>query len=113
MKYLISILIILLAAKLDAQLSKGSLQSVFRKMDSVFFERGFNKCDLPFLESAIHPEFVFYHDKHGSMTRSEFLDDFKKSICPAQGPKPVRKVDVTSLEVFPLYENNQLYAVIQ
>jgi len=98
---------------LAAQLSKDSLQSVFRKIDSIFFVRGFNACDISAIEKTLHPEFVFYHDKHGTKSRTEFLTDFKKSICPAQGPKPIRKVDLKSLEVFPLYENDQLYAVIQ
>ncbi|MCC7466013.1 MAG: hypothetical protein IT261_07080, partial [Saprospiraceae bacterium] len=45
----------------NAQASKNSdLFLTLKKQDSIFFERGFNLCDLEYLSQAVHQDLVFY-----------------------------------------------------
>ncbi|MBN8680857.1 MAG: nuclear transport factor 2 family protein [Chitinophagales bacterium] len=98
----------------NAQVSKNSdLFLALKQQDSIFFERGFNLCDLDYLNQATHADLVFYHDQGGVQNKSVFMENTKKYICSDPGKKPIRKVVVESLEVFPMYENGVLYGVIQ
>ena len=99
---------------LKAQVPDTSqLFQTLKKHDSIFFERGFNQCDLEFLDKAIHKDLRFYHDQSGVQDKHTFFENTKKSICAATLKKPIRKVDEKSLEVFPLYKNGVLYGAIQ
>jgi hypothetical protein len=99
---------------LSAQVAKDSeLFLALKTHDSLFFEKSFNECDLVFLEKAIHSELVFYHDQGGVQNKTSFLESVKNNICSNPNQKPIRKVKAESLEVFPLYQNGQLYGVIQ
>lgn len=83
-------------------------------MDSLLFELGFNNCDLPALEKCVSEDLEFYHDQAGvSLTRSDFLKRVKENICSDSLRKPIRQLRDQGLEVFPLYENDQLYGAIQ
>lgn len=84
-----------------------------QKQDSIFFERGFNQCDLEFLESRIAEDLKFYHDRSGFQDRKAFFENTQKYICSNSIQKPIRKLESNSLEVFPLYNNGKLYGVIQ
>ena len=84
-----------------------------RKQDSIFFERGFNQCDLDYLESRLNPGFRMYHDQSGFQDRAAFFYNTRKYVCAGGGKKPIRKVDIASLEVFPLHHNGKLYGAIQ
>jgi hypothetical protein len=98
----------------NAQVKKDS--EIFRQfvvLDSTFFERGFNQCDIAYLEEHVAVDLRFFHDKSGFQDRKIFLENTRKYICPDTGPKPIRKVDPNSLELYPLYENGKLYGVIQ
>ncbi len=96
------------------QLDKNSdLFIEFKKQDSIFFERGFNLCDMDFLENHIAEDLKFYHDQSGVQNRKAFLKNTKKYICSNSAQKPIRKVDANSLEVFPLYNNGNIYGAIQ
>ena len=100
--------------KLAGQVPKDS--ELFHKLkiqDSIFFERSFNRCDINYLETAIDTGLTFYHDKSGIQNRDQFLENTKKYICGDTIKKPIRKVDEQSLEVFPMYNNNMLYGVVQ
>jgi hypothetical protein len=92
---------------------KSELFLALKKQDSIFFERGFNQCDTTYLEGAVAPGLMFYHDKSGIQNREKFFENTKKYICPASGKKPIRKVEEQSLEVFAMYDNNVLYGAIQ
>lgn len=103
-----------LSSLLSAQVAKDSeLFLALKKHDSLFFEKSFNQCDLIFLEKAIHPDLVFYHDQGGVQNKIIFLESVKNNICSNPNQKPIRKVITESLEVFPLYQKGQLYGVIQ
>lgn len=98
----------------QAQLDKNSdLFIELKKQDSIFFESGFNHCDLEYLESHIAEDLKFYHDKGGFQDKKAFLENTKKYICSDSEQKPIRKVAANSLEVFPLFTDGQLYGAIQ
>ncbi|GAB2766095.1 serine hydrolase [Salinimicrobium soli] len=108
--------VFLIAGILNSYTQVDKNSELFRTMklqDSIFFERSFNQCELDYLEKHITSDLEFYHDKGGYQDRESFLKNTRENICSGNGPKPIRKVDVNSLEVFPLYENGKLYAALQ
>lgn len=99
---------------LVSQVSHDS--ALFRQlesMDSTFFERGFNRCDLDYLRDHIADDLRFYHDQGGFQDKLTFFENTRQYICPDSGAKPIRKLDPESLEVFPLYNDGVLYGAIQ
>jgi len=92
---------------------KSELFVTLRKLDSTFFERSFNQCDLAYLNKAIHKDLMFYHDQGGIQNRELFLENTKKYICGDSLRKPIRKVVSESLEVYPMYNNGVLYGAVQ
>jgi hypothetical protein len=110
----IAILFLFFAGSAKAQEAKTSeLFLAMKKVDSTFFERGFNQCDMAFLEKAIHKDLIFYHDQGGIQNRQQFFENTKKNLCSTPDDKPIRKVVAKSLEVYPMYNNGVLYGVIQ
>lgn len=98
----------------EAQTDKNSKLFIeLKKQDSIFFERGFNQCDLEYLTTHIFDDLKFYHDQSGIQDKKLFLENTRKYICANPNQKPIRKVDEKSLEVFPLYNNGNLYGAIQ
>lgn len=97
-----------------AQIKRDSpLFIELKKQDSIFFERGFNQCDIAFLEKAIAEDLKFYHDQSGFQNRRAFFENIKKYICSNPDKKPSRKLEEGSLEVFPLHNNGVFYGAIQ
>ena len=84
-----------------------------KKADSIFFERGFNLCDMEYLEQHIAQDLKFYHDQSGFQNREIFFENTRKYICSNPDQKPIRKLKTGSLIVFPLYNNGILYGAIQ
>ncbi len=112
--FLIIIMILTCYGQAVAQVPKDS--PLFRQLkmqDSIFFERGFNQCDLGYLEAAIDSALRFYHDKSGVQNKAQFLENTRKYLCGDLTRKPIRNVDESSLDVFPLHNNNILYGVVQ
>ena len=98
----------------QGQVSRTSeLFLTLKNQDSIFFKRGFNQCDLEYLEKAVHKDLMFYHDQSGIQNRAVFLENTKRYICSDPNKKPIRKIIEQSLEVFPLYNNGVLYGAIQ
>lgn len=99
---------------IKAQIDKNSpLFLELKKQDSLFFERGFNNCDIAYLEKTIDENLKFYHDNGGFQDKKLFMERTKQNICGNPNQKPIRKVIENSLEVFPLYNNGELYGAIQ
>ncbi|MFC4213018.1 serine hydrolase [Pedobacter lithocola] len=97
-----------------AQADKNSdLFIDLKKQDSLFFERGFNQCDLDYLESHITKDLKFYHDQSGFQDKKTFFENTQKYICSNSEQKPIRKIQTKSLEVFPLHNNGKIYGAIQ
>lgn len=85
-----------------------------KNMDSLFFEAGFNHCEIAAFEAYVSKDLEFYHDQSGiSHSREEFLKAVKQNICSSPNKKPIRQLKPESLEVFPLYQNGELYGAIQ
>ncbi len=113
-KLLFNLILLLSIGIAKAQVAKTSeLFLTFKKVDSTFFERGFNQCDFDFLDKAIHKDLMFYHDNGGIQDRKLFFENTKKNLCSNPNKKPIRKVIAESLEVYPMYNNGVLYGVIQ
>ncbi|MEZ4942234.1 MAG: DUF4440 domain-containing protein [Saprospiraceae bacterium] len=101
-------------ACLQAQMAQTDpLFISLKQQDSIFFERGFNQCDLEYLEQAVHPDLVFFHDQGGFQNRTVFFENVRQNLCADPNQKPIRKLEEGSLEVYPLYNNGQLYGAIQ
>ncbi len=111
---IIFLILFLSIGNLNAQIDKNSpLFLELKKQDSVFFERGFNNCDVAYLEKTVADNLKFYHDNGGFQDKKLFLERTKQNICGNPNQKPIRKVIENSLEVFPLYNNGELYGAIQ
>ncbi len=109
-----SIFILLFLGNLKAQIDKNSpLFLELKKQDSLFFERGFNKCDMAYLEKSVDDNLKFYHDNGGFQNKKIFLERTKQNLCSNPDKKPIRKVIESTLEVFPLYNDGKLYGAIQ
>lgn len=111
---IIFLILSLSVRNLNAQIDKNSpLFLELKKQDSLFFERGFNNCDLAYLEKSVDENLKFYHDNGGFQDKKLFLERTKQNICGNPNQKPIRKVIESSVEVFPLYNNGELYGAIQ
>lgn len=111
---IIFLILSLSVGNLNAQIDKNSpLFLELKKQDSLFFERGFNNCDLAYLEKSMDENLKFYHDNGGFQDKKLFLERTKQNICGNPNQKPIRKVIESSVEVFPLYNNGELYGAIQ
>lgn len=117
MKNIYFLLLILLGVQFagHSQVAKDSeLFLQLKGMDSLLFEEGFNKCNFDALDSIVSEDLEFYHDQSGlSKTKAQFLTTIKENICASPDKKPIRKLESKSLEVFPLYNNGELYGAIQ
>jgi CubicO group peptidase (beta-lactamase class C family) len=110
----IFLILFLSIGNLNAQIDKNSpLFLELKKQDSLFFERGFNNCDIAYLEKSVDNNLKFYHDNGGFQDKKLFLERTKQNICGNPDQKPIRKVIESGLEVFPLYNNGELYGAIQ
>ncbi len=111
---IIYVFLFLSFGNLRAQIDKNSALFLdLKKQDSIFFERGFNNCDIAYMEKTVADDLKFYHDNGGFQDKELFLKRTKQNVCGNPNQKPIRKVIENSLEVFPLYNNGELYGAIQ
>ena len=99
-----------------SQIDKNSEVFIALKTnDSLLFNIGFNTCDLSQFENLMSDDLEFYHDKSGTTNSlSQFLEVMKTGICnPSNIYKVRRELLNESLEVFTLYNNEELYGAIQ
>ena len=86
-----------------------------KSLDSLFFEIAYNKCDSLLGRKLISIDFEFYHDQGGALLdepnelASDIMVEDLSWICNDTH----RKLVTNSMEVFPLYEKNELYGAIQ
>jgi hypothetical protein len=112
--YLIFILFLLLASGLKAQADRNSeLFLALKTNDSLLFNLGFNQCDIKQFEDLIGNNFEFYHDQSGITNgKQAFIASIRDGLCKLTY-KPERVLVDSTLEVFPLYNNQVLYGAIQ
>lgn len=103
----------LCAAERPAASEQLSLQDELKIKDAEFFQRGFNECDMAYLDATISPQLKFYHDKGGFQDKTAFMQNTKKYICGDPAHKPIRALTEGSLTAFPLYNDGVLYGAVQ
>ena len=99
-----------------AQVEKNSdLYKTLKQQDSILFDIGFNKCDIEKSAEIICDDLEFYHDKGGvTNSKEEFVKTMKNGICSNTNTTKVYRFLVEeSLEVFPMYNNGELYGALQ
>lgn len=113
LKTLFAIALFLYSLMSAAQVDKNSeLYKTLKSKDSIIFERVFNKCELEKLTPILSENFEFYHDIGGIQNKIEFIAAMKNNIC--SNPEiNQRSLIKSSLEVFEMKNNNQLYGAIQ
>jgi hypothetical protein len=89
------------------------LHAEILRLDSLLFEVSFNNCEVEILYELTDDDFEFYHDQSG-ITRGQepFVESIRNNICGLEY-RPLRKLVAGSTEVFPLYENGELYGAVQ
>ena len=98
----------------SAQVDRNSeLFLKMKELDSLIFERGFNHCELAVFEKFMSEDLLFYHDQSGIQNYEEFITNTNTYICADQDQKPIRKLRTSTLEVYPLYNDGQVYGAIQ
>ncbi len=109
------LLFLLLSAGAAAQEQfPHELMPTFTQLDSLIFEMSFNRCDHSAMKDLIHEDFEFYHDTGGLETsKAAFIKTIEQNICGNPDMKPIRKLVAGSMQLFPMRNNGELYAVIQ
>lgn len=117
MKYLNKVAFGLINLFLTLTLSGQSAENLdqqLKAMDSILFELGFNQCRLDEMAKFIADDLEFYHDQGGvSHSKEEFMNAIRTNICANEKYKPIRNLQETSVKVFPLFNQGQLYGAIQ
>lgn len=94
--------------------SEENLFQQLKRMDSLLFEVCFNQCRLDELLPYVSEDLEFYHDQSGVMeTRDQFMHSVRNNICANMNFKPIRQLNEGSLQIFPLFNQDKLYGVIQ
>jgi len=111
----IQILLFLILSQIACSQVKNTdeLYKTAKKLDSLIFDVGFNTCDLSHYKSIVSKDLEFYHDKGGITSGEEaFTASIKNNICG--GPNKVKRELISNtLKVYPLYNQNVLYAFIE
>ena len=90
-----------------------ALFASLQAMDDRVFEQGFNRCNIPALASALHPELEFLHDLSGTSRHDDFLQSFSSGLCGRADYQSTRKLIPGSMQVYPLKNKGQLYGAVQ
>lgn len=99
----------------QAQIEETSeLFVTLKSKDSLLFEVGFNQCDISQFEKLVAEDFEFYHDKVGiDNSKADFVASLREGLCQNGNNSTHRELVKHSLEVFPLYNNGNLYGALQ
>ena len=100
-------------ASSPGQTAPPELYAEIMAMDTILFERGFNDCDLEAVDAILIEDFEFYHDQNGVQDKQTFLSAFRESICSNPDRKPIREPVENSTEIYPLYNDWELYGALQ
>ena len=112
--FLLSAFLLLTGAVARTQVAANSdLYRSLKVQDSLLFDRGFNNCDIPALQQIVSDSFEFYHDQAGiTASKAAFISSIQDGICKLSY-KAIRQLDESSLTVFPLKKNGELYGALQ
>ncbi len=114
-KYFFTVSMLILAQFASAQVSPTSdLYKTIISRDSLLFTIGFNTCDITQFENLLCDDFKFFHDKDGIADKKQFLHSLRNGLCASPETYQSRRELVAgTTEIFPMYKNNVIYAVIQ
>ncbi|WP_045499390.1 serine hydrolase [Chryseobacterium sp. StRB126] len=116
-KYTRFILLFFIAffSNVHAQIEKtDALYKTIMSRDSLLFSVGFNTCNVGQMENILSGQLEFYHDKDGFSDKTKFMIDFKNGLCrPSKTYKVRRALVEKSTEIYPMYKEGEVYAVIQ
>ena len=93
--------------------SPAGLAASLQAMDEQMFEQGFNRCNIPAMAGALHPELEFLHDLSGTSRHDDFLQSFSTGLCGRADYQSTRKLIPGSMQVYPLKNKGQLYGAVQ
>lgn len=94
--------------------SQEELTAFVLRQDSMLFDLGFHHCDLSQFEAYISEDFEFYHDKNGlTNTKAAFIESIRKGICGSGEAALQRRLLPESTQIFPLFDQGQLYGAVQ
>lgn len=113
---LCSIGFLLASGIVSAQVNQSSdLFKTLKAKDSILFKIGFNKCEVDKSAELLYDDLEFYHDKSGiTNSKAEFVAAMQKGPCNADNKEKVYRFLVEeSLEVYPMYNNGELYGALQ
>jgi hypothetical protein len=115
MKNLFLFCFITISSLVSAQVEQTSvLYKTILSKDSLLFNVGFNTCDISQFEKLLSENFEFFHDKSGVSDRKKFLNDLKNGLCKSPGTyQSRRELIAEKTQVFPLYNQGELYGAIQ
>lgn len=91
----------------------ADLTTQIRLADSLLFSAGYNRCDTMVFEDMLCTDFEFWHDQSGITSGKRlFIASVRDGLC--QLPYRARRVSIdTSITVYPMYRNNEIYAAVQ
>ena len=103
------------AGSVYAQENEYDSQKLFdelKEMDSLIFKIGFNNCDTIQLRNLLSDDLEFYHDQNGLLESKDMLIQNIPNLCKMKY-KAIRELVESSLKVFPLFSNGEMYGAIQ
>lgn len=108
------LLLLILSQFVNSQVKNtDELYKTAKKLDSLIFDIGFNKCDLSHYDSIINEDLEFYHDIGGvTLGKKAFITSAKNNICGSLN-KLRRELVPNSMKVYTLYKDKTLYGLIQ
>jgi hypothetical protein len=96
---------------LENPAQQGELYQHLKAKDSLMFELSYNQLDTRILEELATDDIEFYHDQGGATyTKADFINGMKS--LGNLSYKARREAKEGSIEVFPMYQNGELYAAI-
>jgi hypothetical protein len=115
MKNLFLFCFITISSLASAQVEQTSvLYKTILEKDSLLFNIGFNTCDISQFENLLSENFEFFHDKSGISDHKKFLNDLKNGLCKSpETYQSRRELIPEKTQVFPLYNQGELYGAIQ
>lgn len=89
------------------------LYTTIKKLDSLVFDEGFNKCNLTHYNDIISNDLEFYHDEGGiTAGKDAFMSSIENNICKSE-EKRKRELLPHTMKVYPMYNDNVLYGLLQ
>jgi hypothetical protein len=116
MKNKLFFVFVFMAGTASAQLTPQAEQELFKKLaslDSSLFVTAYT-CNPEKNVTFFTEDIEFYHDKGGpTYTRKAFMESMTKNFCAPRKFELRRKLVSGTLQLFPMYNNNVLYAAVQ